>query len=162
MIALYWPMIRRVLPYLALSLAIWGAWWWTYSAGKADVQARWDAERAAVAAEAARAEAAAKARLQAHERAAADAASRYTHAQTENDKLAARNADLLRRLRNSTLRPRPVPGAPADPGGTVAAPGPGPDAGRAIADLGGFATRCARDRDGLADQVTGLIDGWPR
>jgi hypothetical protein len=39
----YWPVIRRALPYLALSFAILGLWYWTYSSGKAEVQAKWDA-----------------------------------------------------------------------------------------------------------------------
>lgn len=129
--------------------------------GSADVEARWAAQRQADTLAAARADAANRAREAAQRQAAQDAETRYRNAQTHSDDLGRRNADLVRRLRHLTARSRDLPGAAADPAGAQSAGEPF-DAGRASDALAGFAARCAREHDGLAAQVNGLIEAWPR
>lgn len=131
------------------------------SHGRAAVEARWAAQRQADTLAAARADAANRAREAAQRQAAQDAETRYRNAQTHSDDLGRRNADLVRRLRHLTARSRDLPGAAADPAGAQSA-GESFDAGRASDALAGFAARCAREHDGLAAQVNGLIEAWPR
>lgn len=131
------------------------------SHGRAAAEARWAAQRQADMVAAARADAANRAREAAQQRAAQDAEARFQNEQVRNDDLGRRNADLVRRLRNLAARGRAVPGPAAGPAGAQSAGEPF-DAGRASDALAGFAARCAREHDGLAAQVNGLLEAWPK
>lgn len=88
---------------LAAALLLWLAYSWAYGRGEAAVQARWDVEKAAIAAEAAKAAAEAKAREDADKAAITAAAARLKQ---ENANALAERDSLIRDLRAGRVRVR--------------------------------------------------------
>lgn len=130
-----------------------------YNAGQADVQALWDADKAA----ATQALLAAASRADDIRRADAAISERITHElQTRTVAADARNADLARRLRDAEVRAcrGSVPGpASAAPGVAPAAPGPASDRGIAEA-VAAVVSACESDSSrllGWQDWYRGVV-----
>lgn len=153
----YWPLIRKALPYLAVGLAVLGAW--LYVAGLKDDRDDALAEVAALQARLAAVEAAGEARAEQarlDSQAWQNVATRLYEGQGESlERLAAITADnvsLAGRLRDheNRLRAGSLSDAAGGAGGNAGAPGESGGPRTADAALDAYDKACRRDAERLA------------
>jgi hypothetical protein len=154
----YWPLIRRFLPYVAGAALLWGLWYWAYSNGQDDVQAKWDAATVK-ATEAARVqEGRWQGRIDAAEKGLRDAQST----------IAARDADigvLTDRVRDLATRPRPT----TNPAGLTQCVAElaserhrASTLGNLLAEGNDLARDLGRERDDAVARLYSAEAAWPR
>ena len=147
---------RQVWYALALILAIWGAYSWAYGRGAESVQHAWDAERAAMALDAA-AQEAESAATEAKQAAAFAALADNLRKENEHAK---QNADrTIAKLRAGTLRVRETLRCPRAVPGAAAGPARSDDDGGAYVSRQNqeFFLRIGAEADGVARQLNTCI-----